>query len=54
MKEARRLNAFCVRGNHDDSALAAYHAKQRGEHVDVRSQLLLVGLRSSSPPRTSR
>ncbi len=36
VKEARRLNAFCVRGNHDDSALAAYHAKQRGEDVDVR------------------
>ena len=37
VKEARRLGAFCVRGNHDDSALAAYHAAQRSEHIDVRS-----------------
>ncbi len=36
VKEARQLNAFCVRGNHDDSALAAYHATQRGVDVDVR------------------
>ena len=36
VKEARRLGAFCVRGNHDDSALAAYYAEQRGENIDVR------------------
>ena len=42
VKEARRLNAFCVRGNHDDSALAAYHAKQRGEDVDVRLNSLAL------------
>ena len=36
--EARRLGAHCVRGNHDDSALAAYRALQRGEgaQIDVR------------------
>ena len=36
VKEARQLGAFCVRGNHDDSALAAYYAVQRGDNVDVR------------------
>jgi hypothetical protein len=42
VKEARRLGAFCVRGNHDDSALAAYYASQRGEDIDVRIFVLLA------------
>ena len=38
--EARRLGAYSVRGNHDDSALAAYRALQQDKHaeIDVRSQ----------------
>ena len=36
--EARRLGALSVRGNHDDSGLAAYEALQRGEEVKEKHE----------------
>ena len=33
--EARRLGAYSVRGNHDDSALAAYRALQQNKHAEI-------------------
>lgn len=41
--EARRLGAYAVRGNHDDSALAAYRALQRGEAAEIDAVYRWVG-----------
>ena len=35
VSEARRLGAYSVRGNHDDSALAAYRALQQDKHAEI-------------------
>lgn len=33
LRKLRELRAFCIRGNNDDGALAAYAAWRRGEPV---------------------
>jgi len=33
LKKAMKLNAIVVRGNHEDKALAAYYAHERGEEI---------------------
>jgi hypothetical protein len=38
LAEARRLNFFSVRGNHDDEALAAYEAYKRGRRVPKKRE----------------